>query len=302
MCGGAEAPKLRRHRARPPHGTVRAPGDAKVGEPCSFASQCESLACSSVWGTCGVCARIIPDGEACSQEDFTAVCAPSSDCVEGKCRPLDPSEYLPAGSTCPSADGRPCTFGTSCVALTPHAPSGTCMVQPGEGRACVYHVGSSFSACADALRCSRPDESSPDGTCVSKAALGESCTEVPCETELVCHPTTSRCEVGQGLDEPCTLEQPCRPSLTCVTASVGAGVCKERPTVGQTCDRNVGCVPPATCEAISRDGGSVNVCVTHGGGRGASCDEVHRCDYRFECREGICQLELCPDPDAGTDG
>jgi hypothetical protein len=85
-------------------------GTRAAGEPCLYASQCESYACTAVGGQCGVCAARAAVGEPCN--GVTTVCEANALCTGGTCEAYVPPEDPPPPT---QAAGEPCTTSDECL-------------------------------------------------------------------------------------------------------------------------------------------------------------------------------------------
>ncbi|HEY3500799.1 MAG TPA: hypothetical protein VGK73_39175 [Polyangiaceae bacterium] len=186
------------------------PGTKQVGEPCRFASQCESLACR--WtdeddGGCGTCVRPIEENGDCSGEN-TQCRHEQQACIAGICQPF---EYYS------KAEGEACSFAEECVGNA--CIDGVCAGYADLGEPCVKY-------CSGDLYCADPDR-----ICRPLPGLNEPCARdiyynfPRCSSGLAC---TATSDDGSGTCvEPVLLS----PGASCATS---AGRCPEGTTCGCT--------------------------------------------------------------------
>ena len=202
--------------------TCDAADDCPELPPCGGAWQCEAGQCALEAGTVidcadfeplpchvitcdvdeGSCAQsVLPDGEACDDED---ACTVGETCSGGSCN---------GGEPVACDDDDPCT-ADSC------APGAGCVFAPTSGAPC-----DDGSACTAGDTCT-------DGSCDGKAPVvcddGDPCTEDSCDSEL-------GCVTAPLTGAPCDDGQPCTSPDTC-----SEGVCGGGPNVC-VCEKSEDC-------------------------------------------------------------
>jgi hypothetical protein len=221
-----------------------APGTKQGGEPCVFNAQCASLACK-ITGTCGSCARVVPENGDCTAAD--AACGLGLSCVGGVCVVLGGNVKQP---------GEACTNYTECDQANAFCnPSGVCAVYPGEDQNCAAsnHCTSAFyCASADQICRARPTLDQPCGndaaSNIPACASGLACTAAvspspgTCIGPVVadvggdCSSASSRCVIGA--------------TCTCTSAACAEKRCTLPRLVGESCgDALDQCNPALDCVA-----------------------------------------------------
>ena len=255
------------------------PGTKKVGEPCLYPSQCESLTCPNK-GACGVCSIPAALGEDCT--------APGSTCVghtfcgaNGKCLSSTGNE---PGATCGPNDL--CRNGT--------CKDGLCVGYPGVGGSC-----EATNLCAEGAFCDASDTK-----CKLPAAAGQPCFEdadtgaLPCAAGSACHiladETLGTCDPPPAIGQPCgvyhgrTNTEACGVGNRCNT-SVLPAVCASKGAQGEFCKISSDCASSSSC--LCGDGTTTcekKVCSTLRFA-GESCDlQGNTCHPAFACAGGKC--------------
>jgi hypothetical protein len=269
------------------------PGTRALGEPCTFSSQCSSLACAGD-GDCRSCVPLSYQGEPCSNNEL---CAGYLRCMLGKCElpeaPTTPtptpaglgmpcslasSVYCQADLYCDATASRCTAFpslGMSCAgaqACTPPAYCETdglmCTALPGEGAPCgVYALVGTASACAPLLWCARSSKTT--GVCRKPPQEGEACLIDP-ETGLPTYPgcdsSTARCDATQS-------------PPTCVAKAAKGVACKD--TVECAADTCICANGAQSCDA--------RICgrIQYGNQPCVAPGDV--CHPGFSCVAGVCK-------------
>jgi len=232
------------------------PGTRALGEPCGFASQCASLACSSGRETCGVCVPAAHEGESCGKGED---CAGFLECIGNVCE-LPGKLTQSLGEECSDAAAKYCQAGLSCDKATskcvPYPTLGmscagtrncggeaycelaalTCQAYPGVGMSCGVDISGDARYCAEPLRCVSPSKGV--GTCMLYPQAGEACLLAAeaettgyqlCEAGLRCDTATSpaTCAAKGGPTQVCSFDRDCVSGLTCVCLS-GQAACADR--------------------------------------------------------------------------
>jgi hypothetical protein len=248
------------------------PGTRQAGDACVFASQCESLTCSSASiDECGECLRIAGPDDDCN-EPLTS-CPAMSECLEdGTClnyqdAPASTDSAAPMAPS-PAEDGQPCSMPADCSSYfcDQQVTPAVCRHQPLLGEDCkqTRACGDDGSYCElQGTVCSaRPLEGEPCGT---DAFTGQT---LWCAIGLVCAQTSESegsCVKLPAAGEPCfhlafsTSEQGyCADGLECIESN-GAELCSATgPTAptgpaepiafgGDCSDAPDGCYPAASC-------------------------------------------------------
>ncbi len=184
------------------------PGTRPLGEPCSFAAQCQSGICSGgvavgFVAQCGVCAELSTLDGTCDEQN---ICPAPNNCVAGACTGRGPQldqkcigiecdaglrceagfcvARKPLDSVC--TDNGQCALDLGCqielvAAPEPEPTTGTCKPLPAIGGACLPtfgHVG----ACPSGASC----DNRPSGKCVALAQIGQACGYAKCVTGAYC--------------------------------------------------------------------------------------------------------------------
>lgn len=157
------------------------PGSRADGEPCGTDTQCQSTRCAIEPGaTCGTCMPLMGEGEPCTD---VAACGSGLLCAGGVCMtPQDPAPPLALGEACdPLADQCDRLQLQICYPQT-----NVCTQIPiaGLGETCGLVNGSDYVSCSLNLTCT--GGFSEAGTCVAKAADGESCVSASCVSPAQC--------------------------------------------------------------------------------------------------------------------
>jgi hypothetical protein len=229
------------------------PGKLADGSACGSDIQCASGDCKTTSSgngpSCGTCAKVAKEGEACNVAPDNLGCGPDLKCANQVCVK---SVSIPAGGACSFTGGAGynCVSGTVCNApLTPNA-TGICAPLPKKGEACtlVCDTGLTCTAgkCADKLdvgaTCTSSDNCKSglycDGTkkCAAQtiAKVGQPCgsSQVRCDTGLSCEQTgtdQSTCVALKKNGEACTSTDRCAQFLVCVNGKCAPddpGLCK----------------------------------------------------------------------------
>lgn len=277
------------------------PGTRDAGEPCEFAAQCASFACSSASGFCGHCLPVRAPGTGCPGP--TETCGYNMRCgsADAGCAPIAVATPLPEGSACTlgGTGDAGCPADAPCVSGTGGATTGTCARLPSSG-ACVFRVGSFKGACAAPTTCF-----GDAGACVGPGALGEPCAigKRGCIESLRCDAKTGTCQARGQVDDPCASDADCEAALYCTSGAVEK--CAPRAVVGQPCGfvdggAPVECAAGSLCKTFVTDAGFASACAvraTLGEPCGAPFTE---CASPLVCTAGVCSLRACP-ADAGGD-
>lgn len=205
-------------------------GSVQQGGQCDEDLECAAgLFCSGGPLTCGVCVgKFGPDGPCWSDSSCQAGLA----CKEDRC-----TRPLALGSGC-AEDPTACPSGSIC--FPPFVEFAVCTALANPGATC-----SQFSPCKAGLACVAQDAGS---SCVGPVASGAACdpqgrTAPVCDGEGVrffCNPTTRLCEelTVAAADGDCGTGVVCPSHQRCT-----AGVCQDRPTVGEACQVSSGVDP-----------------------------------------------------------
>jgi hypothetical protein len=230
------------------------PGMRQAGEPCLYASQCESLWCTSSGGgaECGMCQALAEPNGTCG--DSTG-CPPGQDCSGTICidipEPPESIHDLPQGLPC-STD-QECRFGLVCMADTPSSSAGTC--RPGYPEAsepCAFQVGFQDGSCVfDDAACN-----AVSGNCDALPEAGAPCALAheasPCRRGFTCDmsQTPPVCVARVPVGQSCLAETPCVEGASCIGADPGigfAGICRMLREEGETCASNTHCTGDTAC-------------------------------------------------------
>jgi len=232
------------------------PGTKQVGEPCVFASQCQTLACKiGSQGPCGICARVVAASGDCTAAD--ALCNGDAPCIQGVCLPSNPVIKQP-GEPCASfvecdqvdsfcneqgicelypGENESCTATNHCTSEFYCASADqVCQRRSGLDAACGNDASTNYPACAAGLVCTA--EASPDpGTCVEPITVqaGGDCTSTTarCVTGATCTCTADpcvqkRCTVPRLVGESCDAANLCHPALDCANGLCVPGAYQNR--------------------------------------------------------------------------
>jgi len=217
------------------------PGTRKVGEPCLFSAQCESLECKVVdLETCGTCARVVGENEDCTSPDTD--CGGDRECIEGICQ-VPTYVYKELGETCTSE--YECDTDAYC--------DGVCVSLPTENESCEM-----FDACVSGLYCAAPDQ-----LCRPEPVLNEPCgsavgTSYPwCGPGLACNAATPESsgicvmvvvvEPGASCSTP-ALRCPSGTICSCTDDACVQKFCAQESLLGEPCGDGVNaCAPPLEC-------------------------------------------------------
>jgi hypothetical protein len=253
------------------------PGARAQGEPCKYASQCESLQCET-HGDCGQCSKTVDIGQSCSAPDVD--CGSQGFCAaSGTCQPMSGPLYL-AGQPCTvdwpcQADyycqdvclplpkvGESCLNTGTCAYGAYCGLTGACEAVPSAGQLCGLprngKPGEFF--CEPGLDCD-VDPSSMTGTCLPPGALGQACLftanwpgNQACASGLHCDDTQGLCLGVAAAGGACKTIWDCEPDLICACPA-GLPDCQQQycamPRVeGERCDEpNTACLPAFVCAA-----------------------------------------------------
>jgi hypothetical protein len=250
-------------------------GVTPVGSPCQFADECVTGArCvnDSLTPGSGVCIPYQESGQICNDTtDCDPLASPVLYCAQQdfKCHTRSQAGG-PCAYTLDSA-GKPTlpvllecdTTGN----LYCDPTSNTCKTLPTAGQPCLTSPPPGVTDSCDPdptlrLVCTTPAGSTM-GTCMGPAQVGQSCTSLPCDTNLYCDPTTSVCAMLPTLNQSCATIGQCLTPYYCNFAKQPA-TCDQPAQLGQscqsvTCDTNLYCdttTTPAmpTCKALLADG------------------------------------------------
>lgn len=205
-----------------------------------------------------------------------------------------------------------------CNALAPKCPHGeSCKVQADGLGACF---------CKSSADCSNNKTTCVGGQCKGTRKLGEECDDArPCQVPYMCAKPpgadTARClEICLGLS--CNQVSPCVPASSETTLSVCfckdsndcngkvciAGVCKDRPELGDPCTKETQCAPGYACgilrgqttgtclPACVNDANCIGgePCVLLSSKRVCQCDIRQACFGGSPCVDGLCSgLQRC---------
>jgi hypothetical protein len=269
------------------------PGTRQTGEACVFSSECESRSCKRS-GSCGVCARVVGEGQDCSAPDVD--CEFHLNCDGGVCTAMpvpQPSGTLEVGQPCGAAAacradlycasstglcapyptlGMSCADRRSCVSDSYCELNGlVCAAPPSAGQPCGVdgYTGQAVH-CAEDLYCQRTSEST--GTCGLALEVGEPCLVDP-ETQL---PTAYGCGDNRRCDTsvmPAVCAELLGPGADCTNppndaCSQGLSCLCDPVAPNQTC-------PKRTCATLRF--------------AGQRCDEPGAlCHPAFTCTGGVC--------------
>ena len=243
----------------------RASFDAEQAQRCldlRAANECTEaeLACESIF------IGHVPVGEACNSSDE---CAGNAYCSEGLACPGTCVATLDPGEACSFAESGECGDAHIC------SDEGVCVAQKANGEPCLGSSDCLSYHCDDGGHCAEPPrdftkdvgepcEIDPDckpdlycheGTCVAKAAAGESCEAyTPCVRAAYCQLE------GDGLQGLCVERIPvggaCEDSDHCTTGVCDGGKCEKLSGLGGPCSTDQrcfgvcddgACAPPPVC-------------------------------------------------------
>ncbi len=217
------------------------PGKLADGSACGDSLQCASGSCKTTSSngngpSCGTCAKVAKEGEACNVAPDNLSCGPDLKCTKNLCVK---DAVIPNGGACSftGPQGYNCTPGTFCNApLTPNA-TGTCAPLPKKGETCTV-------ACDVGLACS-------GGKCIDKLDVGAPCTGSECKTGLYCDTTgTKTCTAKKvaKAGESCGSSQvTCDAGLSCETTGVDQQTCIALKKNGEACAPTDKCADFLVC-------------------------------------------------------
>lgn len=267
------------------------PGTRKTAQPCSFASQCESLECKGS-GSCGVCANPGKEDDSCAGP--ADGCALGLYCTDSKSM----CELLP-GSTLPSKyDGKSCVVNADCGSAG-YCPSAThtCARMPSAGMSCAESLDcDAFAYCGSSTRTCRAFQAEGD-PCGSDAAA---IANPYCQTGvgIVCNystKTSGTCLKIPSLGDPCTLDENGAPVSECAGGAhcdkaLSPAKCVAAKSLGATCTDANECGPDRDCDCPG--GGEscgAKVCVEWRLA-GESCGGPSSlCHPGFNCVSSVCE-------------
>ncbi|CAN5396754.1 hypothetical protein BH09MYX1_BH09MYX1_25130 [soil metagenome] len=228
-------------------------GKLAVGAACGDSNQCSTGKCKVTDSTgngpsCGTCAKVSNEGEACNTAPDNLSCAPDLACTNKVCAKV---VVIAAGGTCSftGPEGYNCAAGSFCNApFTPNA-TGTCAPIPKKGESCTAVCDGalvcSAGKCADKLEVSATCASSSecksaycDSTkkCAAQtiAKSGEVCggAGVKCDTGLSCETDgqdNQKCVALKKSGEACAPTDHCAQYLVCsggLCVTDDPGLCK----------------------------------------------------------------------------
>lgn len=186
-----------------------------------------------------------------------------------------------AGEACDTS--RECVAGHHCVKAYGSLAEGICIPFRKQGEPCSTSLAST-GACDEGLVCANPKEGVR--TCKPPAKVGESCLEIPCDTDkdpdLFCDytsdPDSPVCAQLKGDGEPCKSASNCKAGLFCDSYTDPSNpVCRSPGGPGEACSYAAQCRPDLycdqnsdpinpTCQPLKDEGqpcSSSNECVTH---------------------------------------
>jgi len=268
------------------------PGTRAVDEPCSFSSQCASLACGGD-DTCGKCVPSAHEGEACTEP---ASCLGYLTCLDGKCTRGTNAGGTPraVGEDCSTANALYCQAGLYCDNAT-----SKCVSYPAVGMSCAEtRTCGADSYCAlDELTCrAMPGKGAPCGVdgFTGRAAY--------CQAPLICSRTSNA--VGTCVDVP-EIGQPCiidpendTPVYGACVASARCDEAQAPPTCvakasrGQSCTKPTDCAFGTTCmcphgEASCDTAATICARIQLKGQPCTAAGDV--CHPGFTCANGVCE-------------
>lgn len=216
------------------------PGKLADGSACGDSLQCASGNCKTTSSgngpSCGTCAKVANEGEACNVAPDNVSCGPDLKCTKNICVK---DAVIPSGGACSFSgpQGYNCTSGTFCNApLTPNA-TGVCAPLPKKGESCTV-------ACEANLACS-------GGKCIDKLDVGAACTGSECKTGLYCDTTgTKTCTAKKiaKVGETCgTSTVTCDAGLSCQPSGVDTQVCVVLKKNGEACAPTDKCADFLVC-------------------------------------------------------
>ncbi len=214
-------------------------GKLADGAACGDDIQCASGDCKTTSSgsglSCGTCAKVAKEGEACGVPPDSLSCGPDLKCSNQVCVKNVP---IPAGGACSfsGAPGANCASGTVCNApLTPNA-TGTCAPLPKKGETCTV-------ACETGLACS-------GGKCVDRLDVGGTCTSSgDCKSGLYCD-GTKKCATPTiaKVGEPCGSSQvKCDTGLSCEQTGTDQSTCVALKKNGEACAPTDKCASFLVC-------------------------------------------------------
>jgi hypothetical protein len=245
------------------------PGERKLGEACSFSSQCAEGVCSQATPRCGSCVPIVNEGESCAVG--VAVCDSEHHCSQESktCVPGEAFAPLPLGADCGLGVGGSCEEGLGCFAVD--ETTRTCQRKIRLGEPCGVTSECLDGYCDDDIK-----------ICMAVPGLGMTCALQGR------HPERS-CAGGSVCDA--HVEPP-----VCVTPVTRAQPCWVNPKQanGSTCSAGLRCdCTDATCSA--RHCAKLVA-------PGEDCSFAAYCPDRTECRDGRCQPLGEPQPEIAACG
>lgn len=268
------------------------PGTVALGQPCSFSSQCASLACGGD-GTCGACVPSAHEGEACTEP---ANCLGFLNCSAGKCTRTSGGAVVgkALGEECSSANAIYCQAGLHCDAAT-----SKCAGYPMLGMSCAdtRTCGGDSYCELDGLSCKAyPGEGAPCGV------DGFTGGAAYCKTPLICARTSmavGTCVKVPDLGQPCVLDPEsgaagygaCVPAARC-DQTQSPPMCVGKASQGQACAQASDCAPgtscicpnaETSCDVTAKICGRVQL-------KGQPCTATGEvCHPGFSCAAGVCE-------------
>lgn len=219
------------------------PGTKKIGEPCRFSAQCESLECNvDDAESCGTCVRGVGENEDCTSPDTE--CRGSYQCIEGICQvPTYVYKEL----------GEPCTSEYDCDSEA--YCDGVCVSFPGENESCEMVEECLYGFyCAAADHVCRPEPAlsepcgSAAGTTYPSCTSGLACNTATADGTGVCIETVV-VEAGGSCPAPawfCTTGTRC----SCTDDSCAEKICATERLLGEPCGDGANvCALPLECTA-----------------------------------------------------
>lgn len=263
------------------------PGTRKAGEPCLYASQCESLTCDTSNGSCGQC--IVPAGrlEACTTP-FS--CKDGLSCIAGICQ-FNAADYR-------AKIGDACNADLDCPGLDCDTASGTCVARPTLGMSCQSHVHCAGDSYCDATTFKCLAFPADGAACGKDAATGV--TNL-CGAGTNCVPAASgplyQCQKAPEAGQPCVMDPNSQIGYGCAAGTFcDQMTCRALLPAGTACDPNLGTQCAAGLFCSCPDGSAW--CQAY------ECAELHFkggtcgvtgavCNPAFQCVNGTClPLEL----------
>jgi hypothetical protein len=224
-------------------------GAFETGEPCSFGSQCATLACGRFQGDgCGECLPILEEGDACGSSQ--GACPPGTQC-SGTCEATLPFN-LPPGTAC-EVVGQ-CTSGYVCRA------------DEQGGRTCqaLFEIG---ETCEASWECSEGYCDAESSRCTVGAAVGAPCPEDgwgrlrSCAGNAMCDTRSDLpvCVERVGVTEACWVragtissQGNCDGELRCLCTDAACAErrCRFERSAGEACDdAEAACIAGTECRA-----------------------------------------------------